>query len=128
MTTSEWIAFVAAMGGWAGVTLGLSTWLHKRRTDRFDSLDNKISAHMQADAVDHKLMNAQIQDMARSVAENYLRQAQFREGTAELRDMIIDMRKEIGAELNSVREDIAEARRRVDELFRNVEWRRGGGS
>lgn len=115
----------AVITGNSGAVMALALYLHKRRGDRIakseersagqvEALSDRISLAEQRASNDHKALAAQIADTNQTIREHYVRRA----------DLTHDL-DGIKTDIGQINGGIAEIHRRIDELFRSVEWRKG---
>ena len=139
MTPGDWVGIVTASGVWSATAVGFLYWLHGKRGEQLDGLRKLVSTEVldltteiranHADAVQsrrdteqaHLALRASITDLAHQVASTYVSKPEYAQGLAVINENVTGVREES-------REGFAGVHRRVDELFRGVEWRRNGGT
>ncbi len=115
---------LSAGAAWTAIVVSVMAGLHRRRVAAMTKLENKIEGAMAEAKAAHSALQTQMTDVFAQVKLIYVPKSEMvlmfeglRSDVAEFKDAVADGRKEMG-----------EIHKRVDDLFRSVEWRRQNGS
>lgn len=104
MNNFDLAEFLSAGAAWTGIVITLLLYLHGRRLKmllamerKFDNLQADLMNLAEANRRDHAAQAKQIQDIALTVANNYVRYPQMDGRIKEIQEQIIETRKEFGA-------------------------------
>ena len=116
--------FLSAGAAWTAIVISVMAALHRRRVAAMTKLENKIEGAMAEAKAAHSALQTQMTDVFAQVKLIYVPKSEMvlmfeglRSDVSEFKDAVADGRKEMG-----------EIHKRVDDLFRSVEWRRQNGA
>ena len=116
--------FLSAGAAWTAIVIAVMGALHRRRVTAMSALEKKIEGAMAEAKAAHSALQTQMTDVFAQVKLTYVPKSEMilmfealRNDVTEFREAVADGRKEMG-----------EIHKRVDDLFRSVEWRRQNGS
>lgn len=117
----EFVELFAALGVWSGVISTVFLYLHARRSkilQGFQKQLNEIRGEIRdvttINQQEHAIQRTQINDIALTIARDYVRASQLDRTRLDINGLVTDIRKDIGA-LNN----------RIDNLLRPIERRHG---
>lgn len=100
---NAWAEVISAGAGWTAILVTVLLYLHARRLKmlvameaKFDRLQGEMVNMAEANRHDHAAQARQIQDIALTVASNYVRHPQLEAATRDIHTEITEMRKELG--------------------------------
>jgi hypothetical protein len=120
MDTATLVGIITAVATCLGVFGGLFTYFHslsaKARETMKADLKNDIEKLSSTMTREHEVVKKQVMDMGATLSSNYVLRTDFNSAITGFHTVVGEARKEIGSVHN-----------RLDDIFKNVEWRRRAG-